>query len=212
MTGRQGVERTRASTREASHAPASPGDTLGQGIMHCVALSQKHLGPDEHVVLSLRTHVKALLLPALTLIVTAGVVGYLAAWADGRDYATPLRWVLAVLAIVIIVWRVLIPFVHWLSTTYTVTNRRLITRTGILTRRGHDIPLPRISTVSSERGVLDRLLGCGTLLLSEASDSQVRLHDVPRVESVALTIANLLHGGVEREQDDPQLRRLDDGT
>jgi uncharacterized membrane protein YdbT with pleckstrin-like domain len=180
-------------------------------MIYGVALSQKLLGPDERIVLSLRTHVKALVWPAIVLIVTCGVVGYVWAVSDG-DYQTPIRWVVALVAVVVIVWWVLIPFVNWISTTYTVTNRRLITRTGILTRRGHDIPLPRISTVSSERGVLDRILGCGTLLLSEASDSQVRLHDVPNVESVALTIANLLHGNVEREQVDPQLRRLDDGT
>lgn len=176
-----------------------------------MALSQKLLGPDEHIVLSLRTHAKAMLVPALVLILTCGVVGFLWAVVDG-DAATPLRWVLAIIAIVVIVWFVLVPFLRWMTTTYTVTNRRLITRSGILTRKGHDIPLPRISTVNSERGVIDRVLGCGTLVLSEASDSQVTLHDVPKVESVALTIANLLHGNVEREQGDPTLKRLDDGT
>lgn len=177
-----------------------------------MAISKKLLGPDEHVVLSLRTHVKAMLLPAITLILTFGVYGFVFAWADGRDFETALRWVVGILAVVIIVWRVLIPFLNWMTTTYTVTNRRLITRTGILTRKGHDIPLPRISTVSSERDVLDRILGCGTLLLSEASDSQVRLYDVPNVESVSLTIANLLHGGLEAEWSDPDRRRADDGT
>ena len=160
----------------------------------------------------MRTHAKAMLLPAVILIVACGVYGFVFAWADGRDLEMALRWVVGILVVVLIVWRVLIPFLNWMTTTYTVTNRRLITRTGILTRRGHDIPLPRISTVSSERDVLDRVLGCGTLLLSEASDSQVKLYDVPKVESVSLTIANLLHGGVQHEQADPDLKRLDDGT
>lgn len=173
-----------------------------------VAISQKHLGPDERIVLSLRTHVKALLLPALTLIVLAGLSGFLWGLAEG-DAETPARWAIVVIALVLFVWRVLIPFLGWLTTTYTITNRRLITRTGILTRRGHDIPLPRISTVNSERDVLDRMLGCGTLLLSEASDSEVKLYDVPKVESVSLTIANLLHDGIQRETPDP---RDNDGT
>jgi uncharacterized membrane protein YdbT with pleckstrin-like domain len=180
-------------------------------MIYSVAISQKLLGPDERIVMSLRTHVKALVWPAIVLILTCGVGGYLLS-ASGGDFATPIRWVVVVVAAVVLIWWVVVPFLHWMSTTYTITNRRLITRTGILTRRGHDIPLPRISTVSSERGVLDRILGCGTLLLSEASDSEVRLHDVPRVEEVTLTIANLLHGNVEREQADPQRRRLDDGT
>ena len=177
-----------------------------------MAISKKFLGPDEHVVLHMRTHAKAMLLPAIILIVTFGIYGFVFAWADGRDVETALRWIVGILAIIIIVWRVVIPFLNWMTTTYTVTNRRLITRTGILTRKGHDIPLPRISTVSSERDVVDRILGCGTLLLSEASDSQVKLYDVPKVESVSLTIANLLHGGVEQEQADPDRKRLDDGT
>jgi uncharacterized membrane protein YdbT with pleckstrin-like domain len=177
-----------------------------------VAISKKLLGPDEHVVLHMRTHAKAMLLPALILIVSCGIYGFVFAWADGRDFELPLRWIVGVLVLVLIVWKVLIPFLNWMTTTYTVTNRRLITRTGILTRRGHDIPLPRISTVSSERDVLDRILGCGTLLLSEASDSQVKLYDVPKVESVSLTIANLLHGGVEEELADPDRKRADDGT
>ena len=88
-----------------------------------------------------------------------------------------------VVALVLAVWLVVKPFLAWLTTTYTVTDRRLITRTGILSRRGHDIPVMRISDVAYEHGLLDRLLGCGTLVISDASErGQVRLHDIPRVE------------------------------
>jgi uncharacterized membrane protein YdbT with pleckstrin-like domain len=173
-----------------------------------VAISQKLLGPDEHIVISTRTHLKALLVPALILILTAGLAGFLIAWIDAKA----VDWIVVVVAVVIFGWFVLIPFLKWMTTEYTVTNRRLITRSGILTRKGHDIPIPRISDVGSERGVIDRMLGCGTLVLADASEQKVSLHDIPKVEEVQLKIANLLHGGVEREQDDPELRRLDDGT
>jgi len=173
-----------------------------------VAISQKLLGPDEHIVVATRTHLKAMLLPALILIVTAGVAGFLVAVVD----VAAVDWAIVILSLVVVVGWVLIPFLKWLTTEYTVTNRRLITRSGILTRKGHDIPMPRISDVASERGVIDRLLGCGTLILADASEQKVHLHDIPRVEEVQLKIANLLHGGVEREHADPDLRRLDDGT
>ena len=176
-----------------------------------MAISKKLLGPDEQIVISTRTHVKAMLLPALILVVTCGVAGFLTAIVDG-DLQTGLTVAIWVVAAVIIVGWVLIPFLKWMTTTYTVTNRRLITRTGVLTRQGHDIPLPRISDVASERGVLDRLLQCGTLVLADASGKSVKLHDIPKVEDVQLKIANLLHGGIEREAEDPGLRRLDDGT
>ena len=84
---------------------------------------------------------------------------------------------------------VLVPFLKWLSTTYAFTNRRLITRSGVLSRRGHDIPVHRISDVAFERGLMDRFLGCGTLIVSDASETgRVELHDIPKVETVQLTI------------------------
>ena len=100
------------------------------------------------------------------------------------------------------------PFLNWLAATYTVTDRRLITRNGVLTRRGHDIPLNRISDVSYEHGVVDRILGCGTLVISDASThGRVPLHDVPRVEDLHKRLSDLLfHGTGDRS------KGLDDGS
>ena len=83
---------------------------------------------------------------------------------------------------------------------YTFTDRRLITRTGVLTRRGHDIPLSRISDVASELGLVDRMLGCGTLIISDASThGSVRLPDIPHVEDTQrrlnLLLSELEHSG-----------------
>jgi uncharacterized membrane protein YdbT with pleckstrin-like domain len=178
-----------------------------------VVISRRLLNEGEHVVVSTRTHVKALLGPALWLILVAGVAGYASSFPTGR--AEPL--LLAViwgLALVVAIWLVVKPFLSWLSTTYTVTERRLITRTGILSRRGHDIPVPRISDVAYEHGLVDRLLGCGTLVISDASEyGRVRLSDIPHVEQVHLRISELLHGHADGGYDeDRRGRRIDDGT
>ena len=61
------------------------------------------------------------------------------------------------------------PFLDWLTATYTITTKRLITREGLIARRGHDIPLMRISDVAYDEGIVDRMLGCGTLVISDAS-------------------------------------------
>jgi uncharacterized membrane protein YdbT with pleckstrin-like domain len=116
-------------------------------------------------------------------------------------------WLLAL--IVFIVW-VLKPFLDWLTATYTITNRRLITREGLVARRGHDIPLMRISDVAFNQGILDRVLGCGTLVISDASTrGSVDLHDIPDVEGVQRTLLDLLgdlhHGRAEDA-------RTDEGT
>ncbi|MDX6239121.1 MAG: hypothetical protein QOG10_3936, partial [Kribbellaceae bacterium] len=95
------------------------------------------------------------------------------------------------------------PFLNWLFSTYTVTNRRLITRHGILTRTGRDIPLMRINDVSYEHGLLDRMLGCGTLQIESAGErGQVILPDVPHVEHVHLRMSDLLFGGPDGKPGD----------
>jgi membrane protein YdbS with pleckstrin-like domain len=170
-----------------------------------VAINPKLLNEGEKVVFSTRTHVKALLAPALVLVVAAGVGGYLSSLPDShRNVWLTIIWVVVgILVAMYSVW----PFLKWFTTTYTVTNRRLTTHTGVISRTGHDIPLARISDVSYEKGVLDRLLGCGTLVISDASEQgRVQLNDVPRVEKLQLQISDLLfHGG---QQD----ARHDDGT
>jgi uncharacterized membrane protein YdbT with pleckstrin-like domain len=162
-----------------------------------VVISRKLLNDDEFVVVSTRTHVKALLLPAVLLIVVAAVAGYLTTLPSG-DPRQLLVLVIWIVALGVIAWWVVRPFLVWLSATYTVTNRRLITRRGVLTRRGHDIPLHRISDVAYEHGLLDRILGCGTLVISDASEfGRVELHDIPQVEQVQLAISELLSEGAD---------------
>jgi uncharacterized membrane protein YdbT with pleckstrin-like domain len=166
-----------------------------------VVISQRLLNEGEHVVLSTRTHVKALIVPAVVLIVVAALGGYLTSLPDGTHAAT-WRWIIWVVAVLLILWFVVRPFLNWLLTTYTFTNRRLITRTGILTRRGHDIPLNRISDISYEKGLVDRIFGCGTLVISDASEEgRVRLDDIPHVEQAQLTVSDELFHNARKSDD-----------
>ena len=165
-------------------------------MIHNVAINPKLLNEGEHVVWSTRTHVKALLAPAIVLIVVAGVGGYLSTLPDTRRALwLTVIWVVAGLVIAVYsIW----PFLNWFTTTYTVTNRRLTTHRGVITRTGHDIPLARISDVSYEKGLLDRVLGCGTLVISDASEQgRVQLDDVPGVEKLQLMLSDLLFHGTQ---------------
>ena len=55
-------------------------------------------------------------------------------------------------------------------------------RTGIIGRRGKDIPLSRVSVVSFVARILDRLLCSGRLVVeSPGEHGQERLTEIPRV-------------------------------
>ena len=177
-----------------------------------MVISQKLLNEGEHILLSTRTHVKALFLPAIVLILIAAVGGYLSSLPSGA-HASTWRLVIWIVAALLIVWYVVRPFLRWLVTAYTFTNRRLITRTGILTRTGHDIPLNRISDIEYEKGLVDRIFGCGTLVISDASEEgRVRLDDIPHVEKAQLTVSNELYHHAQGANNRPSVDPADDGT
>jgi membrane protein YdbS with pleckstrin-like domain len=168
-----------------------------------MGISAKLLGDDERVVTSTRTHWKALIGPVLVLLVVVGGGAFLAAVIPEGSVQTAGRIAIAAIAVVLLAIWVVKPFLDWFFATYTLTNRRLITRHGILNRSGRDIPLVRINDVSYEHGLVDRLLRCGTLVIQSASDGgQVVLRDVPHVERLHLQMSDLLFGGPDGKPGD----------
>lgn len=147
------------------------------------------LAPGEEVVLEMHEHWKHLLgTLSICLVALVGLVVVLAvspeegflAWLD------TLGWVAFVGVVLLFgVW----PALAWWNRTYTLTTQRLATRTGVLRRSGRDIPLTRINDVAFEQGVVDRLVGAGTLKVSAASEEgTVVLRDIPRIHEVSLEI------------------------
>ena len=175
-----------------------------------MAISPKLLNEGEHVVLSTRTHVKVLFRAVLVLLVTVFAAVFLGFQVEGTDWSdgvrTTLGAIVGALAVLVVVFFVLLPFLRWLTTTYTFTNRRFMQRAGLVAKEGRTIPLNRISGVDFEIGVVDRLFGCGTLVISDASEQgRVELRDVPQVEEVQRIVAEELHKISDR-------RASDDGT
>ena len=176
-----------------------------------MAINQKLLNEGERVVVTTRTHVKALFAPIFVLLVLVFVTAFLGGRInkdisnDGARKAALVVLLLVALA-VLFLW-VVRPFVTWFFTSYTFTDRRFIQRTGFIAKEGRTIPLNRISGVDFEMGVIDRIFRCGTLVVSDASEmGRVPLSDIPRVEEVQMKVAEELHRLSGRDD------RHDDGT
>jgi uncharacterized membrane protein YdbT with pleckstrin-like domain len=157
-----------------------------------MALSRKLMMDGERTVATTRTHVKVLLVPFVILLAVAFAGGFLAAQVGdaGDGYV---RWGVIAVAAVLILWGSVLPFVRWFLWTYTLTNKRIVEQKGILTREGRVIPLSRINDVSFEKNLNDRILGCGTLIIHNASDEAgLELRDIPRIEGFHRTVSNLV--------------------
>jgi uncharacterized membrane protein YdbT with pleckstrin-like domain len=155
------------------------------------------LSEGEHLVLRLHQHWKTILRPLLVLAATVvALLVLLLVVPAVRDNAAE-RLALGAAALVIVALFVAVPLLRWRTTSYELTNRRLRLRAGILSRTGRDFPLTRISDVSFAQGVLDRLLGCGRLVVeSPGEHGQLVLTEIPRVQDVQATLFQL----VEDEQ------------
>ena len=159
--------------------------------------SDDSLTEGERFVLQLHPHWKTLLRPILILIVVvaAALTGLILLSSRGNMGIA--RLAIGVVAVVAIVIWFVVPLLRWRTTTYELTTRRLRLRSGILSRFGRDFPLIRISDVSFSHGLIDRLLGCGRLVVESAGEhGQLVLNEIPRVEHVQATLFQL----VEDEQ------------
>ena len=155
------------------------------------------LNDGEYVVVTTRAHGKALTGPVVVLLLTTFLATF-AAGRAGRELAGPARAAavaaVALVAAVVVLRRVFVPFLRWLTTTHTVTDRRYVTRSGVLAREGRTVPLDRVTGIDVERSVLDRLFGCGTLVVSDGTEEgRFELRAVPRVEEVQRCVADEVH-------------------
>jgi uncharacterized membrane protein YdbT with pleckstrin-like domain len=153
------------------------------------------LSEGEQLVLRLHQHWKTIMGPVLVLALIIAAV--LAVMLFGTGLVPVARVGVGAVALAVAIVFVAVPLLRWWTTSYELTTRRLRLRAGIITRRGRDFPLSRISDVSFAQGLLDRILGCGRLVVeSPGEHGQLVLTEIPRVQQVQATLFQL----VEDEQ------------
>jgi uncharacterized membrane protein YdbT with pleckstrin-like domain len=158
-----------------------------------VGYPRRLLGEGERIEHELHPHWKELVLPVLLVPLVAGLASYLYfSVPDGRFQAA-LRWAIVVVAVLVLLFGALRPYLRWRTTLYVLTSDRVITRSGILSRAGRDIPLSRVNDVSFSHNLFERVLRCGTLTVESAGErGQLVLRDVPRVEDVQRELYRLV--------------------
>ena len=148
-------------------------------------------------------HWKTILRPVLVALVTVAAALALIIVIPSGSVAKWERLAVGVIAVILLAAWVLAPLLRWRRTTYELTTRRLRLRQGVLTRRGRDFPLLRISDVSFQHGLLDRMLGCGKLIVESAGEhGQLVLPEIPHVEQVQGTLFQLVEDEQQRLNSD----------
>jgi len=93
-------------------------------------------------------------------------------------------------------------WIAWISTNFVVTTDRCIYREGIISKRGIEIPLERINTVFFNQGIIDRMVGAGTLTIESAGE-----HGVQTFEDVRKPIS--VQQELYQQMEDNENRKFD---
>lgn len=155
-----------------------------------MAFPRKLLADHEKVVFDLKPHWVSLLAPALWTIFFIGVWALAYGVADRQmDDPAVTQNVIAILALLAILFLAVLPFLRWQFTHFVLTSDRLITRKGIIAKHSREIPLERINDVAFNQSVIERFLGAGDLLIESAGErGQSRITAVRKPEEIQLMI------------------------
>jgi membrane protein YdbS with pleckstrin-like domain len=150
---------------------------------------EKSLNPGEQLAIDVRPHWKYLAGPIFAVAVV--VVGSVVALVEDVPHWAEIA--LAVLLVLCLVW-LLGRYIKWVTTSFVVTTERLILRKGVLHRTVREILLDRLTDITNNQTLLDRILGCGDILLeSPGRDSPEVFPDLPHPVRIQNEIYRLIN-------------------
>jgi membrane protein YdbS with pleckstrin-like domain len=149
-----------------------------------MAFPRRLLVDGEELILDLRPHPVALALPILATAATVGVGIWLMTLVDGAFV-----WIVLAAIFVLLIAYPLRRLTDWLTSHFVVTSDRIIHRQGLIAKSSMEIPLEAINDVRFNQGVIDRMLGAGTLVIQSASESgRQNFSHIRKPEDVQKTI------------------------
>lgn len=157
---------------------------------------QRLLNDGEEVALDIHPH-WWFLAPRVAAAVVAAIAFFWALAVLGdATWESVVKWILAAVASFCLV-RVGVQWLRWRTTHFVITSDRLIARSGVLAKRGIEIPLERVNNVSFTQSIFERAIKAGDLLIeSGGEDGQQRFTDILRPDEVQ----NLIHLQMEENQ------------
>jgi uncharacterized membrane protein YdbT with pleckstrin-like domain len=124
--------------------------------------------PGENLVLKAHQHwiviVKSLVIPIVLLII-AGVVDLFVKAGTGIPH---FRTIISLAAIAIAGLWLIVVWIRWQSTAYTLTDQRIKIDTGVFGRSSKTIPIDRIQDATTRQTLFGRMLGYGRVEVDAA--------------------------------------------
>lgn len=167
-----------------------------------VAFPKNLLNEGEEIVLDLRPHWLYLMKSGATLfaVVIVGLLVMFGWQPTGGTWAT-MRVLLGVALLGSLGWFGW-TYVRWTTTMFVLTTDRLISRSGVVSKSGIDVPLERVNTVFFSQSVIERVLGAGDLSIESAGERGTNeFHDIRKPSIVQKEIYVQIEANENRKFD-----------
>jgi hypothetical protein len=157
--------------------------------------SDRYLLPSERRVVSMLRHPVILWRPMLWLLGALIIAGWVDATIPDDSSVDDLLWWGVLVVAGWSTWRVL----EWVNDLLIVTDKRIVTISGLVTRKVAMMPLPRVTDMTYERTWAGRIFGYGEFIVESAGQDQAlsRIPYIPRPDAAYRQIAELLFGNKE---------------
>jgi uncharacterized membrane protein YdbT with pleckstrin-like domain len=168
-----------AASLACGGASSSAARRLGRVPLRAVGFPESYIAADEELILNLRPHWWQLATPVA--IAVGGLIVFVLVAQLGVD---ALNWVFGLVFVGTLV-NLAVKYAQWTTTYFVLTSERLITRKGLVSKLGVEIPLDRINNVNFEQGMFERLIHAGDLLIESAGErGQSKLTNVRQPDAV----------------------------
>jgi uncharacterized membrane protein YdbT with pleckstrin-like domain len=181
-----------------------------------VPFPRKLLNDAETIAVDLRPHPWFFAGPTALLVGSLMALTYIAGRWDGI-----ITWIALGVVLTSLAWFAA-RYAAWGTTNFVVTSDRIIFRSGVIAKRGVEIPLDRVNTIFSNQTIFERMLGSGDLVIESGGErGRETFSDIPRPAVVQQEIYRQIEADQARNRSggqaavpaiDPveQLARLDD--
>jgi uncharacterized membrane protein YdbT with pleckstrin-like domain len=167
-----------------------------------VGINEKHLHRNERIILDLHPHWIMMAKAVIMVVLATGLGLFLVFWVEGDGFVNSLARIVGALLIAASVLYFAQRWVNWYTTNFVVTTDRCIYRSGVVSKRGIEIPLDRINTIFFEQGFIDRTVGAGTLIIESAGEMGRQVFEDVRDP---VNVQNVLY----QEMEDNENRKFD---
>jgi uncharacterized membrane protein YdbT with pleckstrin-like domain len=128
------------------------------------------LRPGENVLATAKIHAASVIIPAIVFVV--GVVLVIISIPQSvADWVSMLGYLVGIIGL----WKLVSSVAMWRTTKLVLTDERLLCEAGLFPHKSMSPALNHVDRVEVRRGILGRLMGYGTLIVSARGEGNLRV-------------------------------------